>query len=277
MFHRIFDPALIKLRAHQARTKRFEPKVSIALETDRYLIKTAETESEFSQVLRLRYEVFLKEGLHKRSPITVDVDRYDFYADHLLIIEKHSRRIVGTYRLLSSLFTKEFYSESEFKMNSLLALDGNKLELGRACTAKDFRSGIAITLLWRGLAKYIAATQSQFLFGCASIKVMDPVIIARLTKWMILNDKMDRQTLGVEPIGRFRIPNLHALIESESVSTEDSEIEKLIPSLLHAYFKAGAKVSGTPALDRSFKCIDFLTVLDTKQISESFERKYQIC
>ena len=35
-----------------------------------------------------------------------------------------------------------------------------------------------------------------------------------------------------------------------------------IPKLLRAYLSIGAKICGPPALDRHFKTIDFLTLLD---------------
>lgn len=40
------------------------------------------------------------------------------------------------------------------------------------------------------------------------------------------------------------------------------ENEVAIPKLLRAYLTIGAKVCGTPALDREFQTIDFLTLLD---------------
>jgi len=35
-----------------------------------------------------------------------------------------------------------------------------------------------------------------------------------------------------------------------------------IPKLLRAYLAVGAKICGPPAIDRQFKTIDFLTLLD---------------
>jgi putative hemolysin len=39
-----------------------------------------------------------------------------------------------------------------------------------------------------------------------------------------------------------------------------------IPKLLRAYMGIGAKICGPPALDRSFKTIDFLTTLDLESM-----------
>ena len=39
-----------------------------------------------------------------------------------------------------------------------------------------------------------------------------------------------------------------------------------IPKLLRAYMTLGAKICGPPALDRHFKTIDFLTLLDLETL-----------
>jgi putative hemolysin len=39
-----------------------------------------------------------------------------------------------------------------------------------------------------------------------------------------------------------------------------------IPKLLRAYLSLGAKICGPPALDRQFKTIDFLTLLDLESL-----------
>jgi len=39
-----------------------------------------------------------------------------------------------------------------------------------------------------------------------------------------------------------------------------------IPKLLRAYLALGAKICGPPALDRQFKTIDFLTLLDLETL-----------
>lgn len=275
MLHKFLDPAVIKYRARQAKTKRFEPKLKFTIESDKYIIKTADSDDEFNEVLRLRYEVFLKEGLKRKTPIRVDVDRFDFLADHLLIIDKQSQKIVGTYRLISSLFSPDFYSETEFVMHGLMDLPGNKLELGRACTAQGFRSGIAIALLWKGIGRYLSETKSQFLFGCGSVKTVDPVTIARLTKYLKIKNYLNIMP-EVHPTTKFEVKDLHAHMRKEIIVDEDP-ISDLLPSLLQSYFKAGAKVVAMPALDRAFKCIDYLTVLDTTQITAAYEKRYNLC
>jgi putative hemolysin len=270
MLHKVLDPAVIKYRAHQAKVRKFQPKLRMSIDTERYIIQTAQTQDEFEAVLRLRYEVFIREGLKKKWPIRVDVDTYDFLADHLLIIDRASQQIVGTYRLISSSFSKSFYSESEFFMPVLKELDGNVLELGRACTAAGFRSGMAIALLWKGIGRYIQETQSKYLFGCASIKVTQPQEIAQILRYFQDQNVLDLEA-RVHPRPRFEVAGLRDLI---SQTESNPALEDKIPGLMKSYFKVGARILGMPALDKQFQCADFLTLLDTASIAGAYEKKY---
>lgn len=47
-----------------------------------------------------------------------------------------------------------------------------------------------------------------------------------------------------------------------------------IPKLLRAYLTLGAKICGPPALDKNFKTIDFLTLLDLETMSELNWRRF---
>jgi putative hemolysin len=61
--------------------------------------------------------------------------------------------------------------------------------------------------------------------------------------------------LRTNPLPAFAMP----LISSEDASDK-------IPKLLRAYLSIGAKICGPPAIDREFKTIDFLTLLDLEAL-----------
>jgi putative hemolysin len=44
----------------------------------------------------------------------------------------------------------------------------------------------------------------------------------------------------------------------------------MTPSLIGAYLQLGAKICGEPAYDPDFKCADFLTLLDIKDLDVDF-------
>jgi putative hemolysin len=261
------------------RVHKFQPKVEIHHDKGPYILKTITDSEELIEALRLRYQVFHREMIGKTKPQGIDVDEFDFNCDHLAIIDKRSSRIIGTYRLNCSLFSNEFYSHQEFNLRRILETPGVKLELGRACIQQDYRTGVVIALLWRGIAEYMAKTNSNILFGCASIKTESPRQAALLYRHFDLQERFQEEFL-CPPTQTFSMPNLDLwiqMMQRELTAEEQSEVQDLIPSLCRAYLKAGAVLGGEPAYDAEFKCIDFLTILERENLNKALWRKYNLC
>ncbi len=80
----------------------------VFIEKEEYVIKTAENDFELEQALRLRHEVFIFEILGKKKLFGIDIDRYDMLCDHLLVIDKKTEQVVGTYRFNSDRYSDRF-------------------------------------------------------------------------------------------------------------------------------------------------------------------------
>lgn len=251
----------------------FQRKVEVNIERDRFIVKTAEDPVELENALKLRHDVFFRELLGKRQLFDIDMDRFDFIADHLLVIDRRTGDIAGTYRLISSVFSRQFYSASEFDIRQVTRLPGIKTELGRACTHPRYRNGMTVALLWRGIMEYMRKTESDFLFGCSSIKTTAPEKIIALRNYFRDTGCLSVEAVRVNPRLKFRIPK-HVMNAHPAVVPADFDPSELVPPLLSSYIKAGAKVCGDPALDRSFKCVDFFTLLNTRTMTRSVERKF---
>jgi putative hemolysin len=253
----------------------FKQKVKIFIDRGSYTVKTIDNSTELEEALQLRHDVFYKELLRRNNFIPVDMDKYDMLCDHLIITEKTTGSIIGTYRLNSSVFSKLYYSENEFDITSVKNLDGNKLELGRACVHKDYRNGLTIALLWKGLMAYAKATDTRYLFGCSSIKTMDhnelKIIFGYLKKHFCSDE-----TLRVYPKGKFRSKSSFTVKEHLDLDSAFSfyNCGRMLPSLLTSYLKAGARICGEPAIDRQFKCSDFFTLLDLESVNKPHENKF---
>jgi putative hemolysin len=50
--------------------------------------------------------------------------------------------------------------------------------------------------------------------------------------------------------------------------------EAKIPKLLRAYLAAGAQICGPPAMDREFRTIDFLTLLDLGRVPKGARARF---
>lgn len=256
------------------RLRNFYAHIPVYIEKKNFIIKTADNIEELRAALRLRHDVFLEELLKRKKRSGLDIDKFDKRCDHLLIIDKRTNQIVGTYRLQSSLHTKRFYSATEFHMKELKSLPGNKLELGRACVHPDHRNGVTIALLWEGIIAYMHASKSSYLFGCSSIKTMDKDEIKAIYYFLKRGGHIEENTL-VRPRGKFKVPGLRRHVRKHPFSlledlTHDGD---KIPSLLTSYLRMGAKLHGVPALDKDFKCVDFMTILSAEQLLATYKRR----
>lgn len=152
-------------------------------------------------------------------------------------------------------------------MDSFLKIPGIKLELGRACIHPTYRNGTVIDLLWKGIARYIQITNSRYLFGCSSVKMTDVGLVSEFNSYLKSNG-FSVADYGIRPTKSFM---MEGLIEDKKYS---DDIKKYLPPLLRSYLQAGALVYGNPAYDKDFKCIDMLTILDTKNIKFSYAKRY---
>lgn len=257
---------------------KFKSKVSLKIEMGPFLLKTVSSVPELKEALKLRYEVFYKELLGAKAKSGYDIDEFDSICDHLIIIDKKTDQIIGTYRLNCNVKLEKFYSSKEFNLQRLLENPGVKLELGRACIHKDYRRGVVISLLWKGIAEYMNQTKATLLFGCASIKTSSPREAALLYKYFFETNRFTPEYF-TPPTLAFNLSQLDIWIQNFSAPLTDREKEEalsLIPPLFRAYLKIGAYVGGAPAWDSEFKCIDFLTILNKEDLNKSLWRKYKL-
>ena len=265
-----------RMKLHRHQIAKFTPNAPFEFERGDYQIKTAMNGDELERCLKLRYDVFFKEFQDKKRTVGIDIDKLDFLCDHLMINERATGRLVGTYRLNCSAFTEKFYSTGEFHIEKILSEPGIKLELGRACVDKDFRHGSVLTLLWRAIAHYLILTESKSLFGCASIKTTDLRESAFIYAYLRKQGNLDKD-YGVVPTKNYIMPGLAELAnELEPTLDQDAAITDLIPPLFQSYLKMGVRVCGEPALDRDFRCIDFLTLLKMDELNPLFLRRYKL-
>lgn len=250
---------------------KFRPaKVQIFAENSRYLLKVAESEREFREAMQLRYEVFHCEYRGIEYQFGIDTDEFDKLADILVIMDKRSGKIVGTYRILCSDYTDDFYGNEEFYIDGVTDAEGTKLELSRACVHKDARNGAVIHLLWKGIYQYIVGTGARYLFGCSSITGLSVGQLGAIQRHFI------RQ--GDVLTDRDVYPRPQYYFDQEAANCQDEEQtqdpQQLIPSLLGMYLKAGAKVALIPAWDAYFECFDFFTLLDTQELNPAFIKAF---
>lgn len=244
----------------------------IEIADGRYVVRFARTPEEVDWALRLRFEVFnleLGEGLESSYITGRDEDRFDAVCYHLIVLEKESNTVVGTYRLQTLEMAKdpsEFYCAGEFRLEDLPpGVLAESLEIGRACVALEHRNTRVLFLLWKGLAAFMQEAKKRYLFGCCSLTSQTEAE-GWLAARRILREGFLDKNLFIEPRDEF-------LCESGNVSALDDQKFQL-PKLFSTYMRFGAKVCSPPAIDREFKTIDFFVMFDLENIDEKTRQMF---
>src|ERR1700722_7062922 len=162
-----------------AETSTLPSKKDILLEAGQYCARLALTAEERAEAYRLRFVVFnleLNEGLAEAYASGFDTDQFDEVCDHLIVEDRASGAIVGTYRMqLGDVAGRNFgyYSEQEFCFVPYEAMRPQIVELGRACIHREHRSPEVLHLLWRGIARYALVNGGRYMMGCCSLTSQD--------------------------------------------------------------------------------------------------------
>ena len=244
-----------------------QPNITFSFSNKKYLVKTANTKEELSEVLSLRNRVFNVQVDQKEQSID-QIDHFDQYADILIVKSKKTDEVVGSYRLILSQTTSNFYSQEEFSLSNFIENGSKKLELSRACIDPKYRNGILVCLLWKGLLDYARLAGSEYLFGCSSLWIDKDFNKAKELYLYLKKNGFTSDQFQIKPIESRKINNFKDLV----CSTEDTS-KAIMPALLRGYLRSGAKVHGEPAYDPEFNCIDFFTILKISDIDKQYKRK----
>ncbi|MGE0554204.1 MAG: GNAT family N-acetyltransferase [Gemmatimonadales bacterium] len=242
------------------------------VEAGSYLVRFARESSDLDALLRLRYQVFnleLGEGLDSSHLSGRDEDELDARFHHLLIVSRKTDEVVGTYRMQTGEMARSgagFYSDQEFDLSLLPdAVVADAVEIGRACVAREHRNGRVLHLLWRGLALYLTWNRKRYLFGCCSVNSQDPEVGLAVHAHLETIDAVHRD-VRVMPRPGYECRRVGPPTASPPASH--------VPALFQTYLALGAKACGPPAIDRDFKTIDWLVMLDVGRIDPATHRAF---
>ena len=231
-------------------------------------LSLAQNEEDLTACQRLRYLVFnceLGEGLTLSEGSGLDGDRFDPICDHLMVHAPISGELVGTYRMQTGYRAKGnlgYYSEQLFDLVPLESIRGEMLELGRACVHRDYRNTSALHMLWKGIAAYAGLCNARYLIGCSSITSQNE------DEGLALYEALRGRHLADPPL-RIQPRAAHRCVATGRPVSQSSP-----PRLFRAYLEISARLCGPPAIDREFKTIDFLTLLDLQNIPNRVRSRF---
>jgi putative hemolysin len=247
-------------------------------EAGNYIVKLAENHEEVEKAQRLRYEVFNIEqgrGLQTSEKFGIDFDEFDEDCLHLLLMEKKTERVIGTYRAHLGCIAnsaKGFYSSKEYYIKGLYKDADKCLELGRTCVSSEFRAGAAIALLWSAITELLVRAKLRYMLGCVSLEGTDPKVGWAVYDY-ILENYPGESKFTVVPRPGFR---LKRPLGGEAKKTVEGkgDIKKHIPPLFRGYLNMGGVICGEPALDKEFGTIDFFIMVDIEKVPERYLRHF---
>ena len=227
---------------------------------DDYTLRLATSQADVIAAQSLRYNVFaLEMGAVTPGPPGLDADEFDDLCDHLIVWHRAPGRpaeAVGTYRVLPPHSNDHhprasgLYADGQFGLMPMESILDRTVEVGRACVRADHRGGLAISMLWRGLAAYLNLAGYRYLLGCASMDLTDGGRSAAAFWDLALREHLvpaHRRCRPRNPVPIGRLPRA---------------ANPTIPPLLAGYLRMGAQVCGPPVYDEMFGTADFLLLLD---------------
>jgi len=252
------------------------PPAPIKVET--ISVKLTRDPVEIERAQRLRYQVFYEEFAAKPDAkmalSRLDMDDFDAYADHLIVID-HAKNdmIVGTYRLLrqeAAMRIGQFYSSDEYDLTPLLDSGHNLLELGRSCVLPEYRTKPVLNLLWEGIADYITDYDIGVMFGCASLQSTDIASISRPLSYL------HHYHLAPEAIRPRALKGQY--INMNIVPKDEFEAKRGfndLPPLLKGYLRVGAVVGDGAFIDTQFNTTDVCIIVETSNVTDRYRKHYE--
>ncbi|GAK34780.1 ornithine-acyl ACP N-acyltransferase [Iodidimonas nitroreducens] len=250
-------------------------------------VRCSREESEILEAQRLRYRIFYEE-MSAQPTLQMqrerrDMDVYDPLCDHLLVID-HSKpkgsRVVGTYRLLRQRVASQhggFYSAQEYDLGPLMGerfqahmgKGGQLLELGRSCVARDYRSNATITLLWKGIAGYLAEHSIAYMFGCASLHGTDPDALAAPLSYLWHEHLCPADFMVRAVPERFEDMN--------RVPRDQLDIRmarRSLPPLIKGYLRLGCFIGDGAVVDDQFGTTDVFILLPVERVTKRYSMRF---
>ena len=230
------------------------------------ILKLAETREEIESARNLRYAELML--LHNKEISYEDCfDDSDWTYDHLIVVEQKTGDVVGTYRLgrrehLSKIGA--FAIESKFDISSIKAAEGEIMELSRMAVRSDYRDGLVLRLLWKGLSEYCIHYNVKYLFGVISLYTFDPQGAKNFLSYIYHNFISDEFDLFAKP----------PVVEMNFLPPEQIDmtlVRKEMHPVLKGYMGMGCKFARNAHIDdKMLKSVDVMIVIDWDKITPKY-------
>jgi putative hemolysin len=198
-----------------------------------------------------------------------DIDLFDDYCEHLLVLDEMSQAVIGTYRVLTPAQAQRVggtYSDTEFDLTRLRGLRSRMVELGRSCVHPAHRTGGVIMALWGALADFMVRNQLDTMIGCASIPMLHNGVVSGDVAASIWEQLRQTHLAPIEYHVRPRLPL--------PVEQLDNSVLAEPPALIKGYLRLGARVLGAPAWDPDFNTADLPMLMRLADLHPRYRKHF---
>jgi putative hemolysin len=232
------------------------------------------------EIGRLREVTFRAVG--EGTGRALDLDRFDWYYQHLFVWNARKQELVGAYRLQGSDETSDLYTRTLFQYDErFLKRMGPALELGRSFVRAEYQRGFApLLLLWKGIGKLVARhPRYKTLFGPVSISnqyqaVSRELMLAFLEKRASLDEWTGLVRARHAPTRERRTMVCNDLDELSEVVSDVDPAQAGVPVLLRQYLRLGGRLLGF-SVDPAFSdALDGLIVVDLTRTEPKLRERY---
>ena len=244
-------------------------------------IRKIQDKAELEKAQSLRYKVFFEEfGATPPPEIKgklLDIDEYDDYADHLVVIvtdpKTQDETIIGTYRLLrrdQAEIQGQFNSSKWYNLDKLLSTDQSVLELSRSCVLPEYRTRPVLQLLWQGIADYITENNIEMMFGCASFHTTNVDEIAIPLSYLY-HHHLSPNAVRARALDKHYV-NMN-LTAAHEINTR--RVFHDLPPLMKGYLRVGSSVGDGAVIDHQFGTTDVFVVMQTHMLTDRYRKHYE--
>lgn len=198
----------------------------------------------------------------------IDKDEYDDVCDHLIALDIDKDQVIGTYRLIKKSHLgnlNKFLTETEFNIETIKKYE--LLEVGRAVVKEEYRDGVTIGMLWKGVIRYAVAENVDIMIGTASFHGTDPMLYKNTLSYLYDNhlSPVDiRCYANKDSYSKLKLSDSYDLLT----------IKKEMPALIKGYLNLGATIGDGAYIDKDFNSVDVLIVLVIKEINPRYLKRY---
>ncbi|MDP3706409.1 MAG: GNAT family N-acyltransferase [Legionellaceae bacterium] len=239
-------------------------KLSINAYDTTFTVQIAETPKEVESCIALRTRYFQSGATPDHALQIVDEDEYDKYCCHLMVIDNEINEAVGTYRLMRWDVAEKnigYYCETEFDLSNIKRQHLKLVEMGRLCTASEYRHKNIVGMLWNGVYEYLDFYHLDYLSGSVSLPTDEPDLTSKIYAYAKYKNMLADPSFSVTPlpmcVDKTFDPNYKIL--------DINKTRKELPKLFLAYLVLETKICGPSGHDNILNLNDFYILSNLKE------------